>query len=194
MSSYEQALPDSPAEDYLAARGIDVTVAAMFHLGYVADPVVGHEDYRGRLAIPYVTPNGPVDIRFRALAEGQGPKYLTRPGAEPHLFNVLAFQHDTDYIAITEGELDSVVAHGVCGIPSVGIAGANAWKPFYHRAFEDYERVFLLCDGDAPGRDWGKRIAQDVEAAIVVTMPDGMDVNEVVLSEGPDFLRKRVGL
>lgn len=191
--TYSEALPGSPAEEYLAGRGIDATVAATFLLGYVDVPEVGHDVYTGRLSIPYVTPAGPVDIRFRSLS-GDGPKYLTRPGAQPHLYNVKAFGEDSDVIALTEGELDAVVAHGVAGIPAIGVPGANAWKPFYARAFQDYERVILLCDGDEPGKGWGKRIAQEIEQAIVITMPDSMDVNDIVLAEGPDGLRKRAGL
>jgi len=38
----------------------------MFHLGVVVDPLPGHEQFLGRVAIPYVTPSGVVDIRFRA--------------------------------------------------------------------------------------------------------------------------------
>lgn len=192
---YQEAFAGSPAEEYLAGRGISAELAATFRLGYVAEPEVGHDDYIGRLAIPYLTPAGPVDIRFRNVGgDSQGPKYLTRPGATGHLFNVLAFQADTDYIALSEGELDAVVATGLCGLPTVGVPGANAWKPFYHRAFLDYRRVFLLADGDEAGRGWAKRIASEVETATPITMPDGCDVNEFVLAHGPDELRKRCGL
>ena len=191
--TYADMMPGSPAEEYLAGRGIDAVVAGTFHLGYVAEPEVGHEQYAGRLAIPYLTPTGPVDIRFRSLG-GDGPKYLTRPGATGHLFNVCAFQDDAEVIGLTEGELDAVVATGLAGIPSVGVPGANAWKSWYARAFHDYKRVLLLADGDSAGRDWAGRIAKELEQAVVISMPDGMDVNEFVLSEGADALRKRVGL
>lgn len=191
--TYQTAFAGSPAEAYLAGRGIDATTAATFRLGFIAEPEVGHEDYIGRLAIPYLTPAGVVDVRFRALGN-DGPKYLTRPGASGHLYNVLAFQAETDYIALSEGELDAVVASGLCGIPTVGVPGANAWKPYYHRAFLDYRRVYLLADGDDAGRGWAKRIAQEIETALPITMPDGMDVNEFVNEAGPEALRKRVGL
>lgn len=193
-SIYQAAFTGSPAETYLAGRGIGPEVAAMYHLGHVSVPQVGHEDYIGRLAIPYITPAGVVDIRFRSLGGDGGPKYLTRPGAAGHLYNVLAFQEDSEYIALSEGELDAVVAHGLCGIPCVGVPGANAWKSFYHRAFLDYRRVYLLADGDEAGRGWAKRIAAEVETAIPIVMPDGMDTNEFVNEFGADALRKRVGL
>jgi len=184
------------AGPYLEARGISLEAANTFRLGFVEDPMIGHEQFRHRLAIPYLTPAADpvIDVRFRSIRDEDSPKYLSRPGAESHLFNVLAFQADTDVIAICEGEMDTIITHAQVGIPAVGIPGANGWKNWYARAFADYRAVIVLCDGDQPGRDLGKRIAQQIDVATVVSMPDGMDVNEVYLSEGPDGVRKRVGL
>lgn len=179
---------------YLAARGISQEAAHTFRLGYVAEPLVGHERYRGRLAIPYVTPTCVTDVRFRAVEEDDSPKYLSREGAETHLYNVKAFEMDSDFIAICEGEMDTIISHGMCGIPTIGLAGANAWKPWYVRAFADYHKVFVLTDGDQPGRDLGKKIAQQIDVAVVVSMPDGMDVNDVFIRDGVEGVRGRIGL
>jgi DNA primase len=35
---------------------------------------------------------------------------------------------------------------------------------------------------------------QAIDVAVVVSMPDGMDVNEVFLNEGADGIRKRIGV
>ena len=178
---------------YLMARGVTKETADTFRLGYVAEPMTGHEQYYGRLSIPYLTPTGISDVRFRSLGEDSGPKYLTRPGAASHLYNVSAFQVDNDYIAICEGEFDTMMA---CqsGVNAVGVPGATNWKDWYARAFHDYLRVFVLVDGDSAGKELGKRISQHIDVALVVPMPDGMDVNDFVLTEGPDALRKKVGL
>jgi DNA primase len=180
--------------EYLAKRGVTKQTADTFLLGYVDKPIVGHEQYEGRLAIPYNTPTGIVDIRFRSVVDDESPKYLSRPGAESHLFNVTAFQLDSDVIAVCEGEMDTMITHAQCGIPAVGIPGSNGWKQWYSRAFTDYRKVIVLCDGDQPGKDLGKRIAQQIDVAVVVSMPDGMDVNEVYLNEGPDGIRGRAGV
>ena len=182
-----------PAVPYLMARGVTEETASTFRLGFVAEPEIGHEQYRGRLAIPYITPSGVIDIRFRALDSDEGAKYLTRPGASSHMYNVPAFQEDVDVIAICEGEFDTMIA-SQCGVTAVGIAGANNWKDWYHRAFRDYRRVLVLTDGDSAGRELGKRIAQQIDVAVVVPMPDGMDVNEFVQAHGGQALRDRVGL
>ena len=191
---YQQAV--EYAGPYLGSRGLNRQVADTVRLGYVTpdNAMVGHEGYIGRLSIPFITPTGVVDIRFRSITDDDSPKYLSRSGADPHLYNVLAFQSDEDFIAVCEGEIDTMTAHYMCGIPTVGLPGANSWKPFYARAFMDYRKVFVLADGDQAGRDLGKKIAQQIDVATVVSMPDGMDVNDVFLAEGPDGIRKRVGL
>lgn len=183
------------AADYLGQRGITKDVADKHLLGFVTpeNVDVGHDSYVNRLVIPYLTPTGVVDVRFRSISDDAGPKYLGRPGAELQMYNVMAFQDPSDVIAICEGELDTIVA-GMCGIPAVGLAGVNAWKPFYTRAFLDYQRVIVLADGDQPGREMGKRIAQQIDHAIVVSMPDGMDVNSTFLAEGADAVRRRIGV
>ena len=179
---------------YLQGRGITREAAIAHKIGYVGVPRIGHERYVGRISIPYITPTCVNEVRFRALGESEGPKYLSRDGADTHLYNVGAFGADSDFIAISEGEFDTVIANSVCGIPTVGLAGANAWKSFYRRAFSDYHRVYVLTDGDQAGWDLGKKIATAIDIAVVVSMPDGMDVTDVYMQEGPDGLRGRLGL
>lgn len=104
-----------------------------------------------------------------------------------------AFQEDTDVIAICEGEFDTMLACQ-CGVTAVGVSGANNWKDWYARAFSDYRKVVVLCDGDTAGRDMGRKIASQIDVALVVSMPEGMDVNEYVMAEGPDALRGKAGL
>ncbi len=70
----------SEALPYLTGRGITEATARMFRLGFVGNPEAGHEPYLGKLAIPYLTPSGVIDIRFRSLNNDSGPKYLSRPG------------------------------------------------------------------------------------------------------------------
>lgn len=184
----------SSAAAYLVGRGISEKAAHTHLLGYVAEPVIGHEDMQGRLAIPYITPTGIVDIRFRAVTPETTPKYLSRSGAEQHIYNVSAFQEDSDFIAVCEGEMDTIITHSMCGIPAVGMPGSQAWKDWQARAFHDYRKVFVLTDGDNAGKEMGKKIMQAIDVAVVVSMPDGMDVNEVYLNEGADGIRKRIGV
>jgi DNA primase len=181
-------------QDYLLGRGIDGYATRTHRLGYVKDPVIGHEAYKGRLSIPYLTPSGLADLRFRSINPDDSPKYLSRPGAEQHIYNVLAFQEDSDIICICEGEIDTIIMHSMVKIPAVGMPGSNGWKNWYARAFSDYRKVLVLTDGDSSGHEMGKKIMQAIDVAVIVSMPDGMDVNEVFLAEGEEGMRKRVGL
>lgn len=177
---------------YLTNRGITEQTAITFRLGFVVEPEVGHEHYVGKLAIPYLTPTGVVDIRFRSL-NGDGPKYLSRPGANTHIYNILALDSDGDTLVVCEGELDTVIATQA-GFKAVGLPGANNWKPFYSRVLADWNKVMLFCDGDNAGREMAKNISRELENVFSVFMPEGLDVNDVYLQEGAEGLRKRAGV
>ena len=178
---------------YLQSRGITEQTARMFRLGFVTEPEIGHEPYQGKLAIPYLTPSGVIDIRFRSLNSDGGPKYLSRPGASTHIFNINALNQDSDFLAICEGELDTVVATQA-GFTAVGLPGANNWKSFYTRVLADWNKVVLLCDGDNAGREMAKHLSRELDNVFPVFMPEGLDVNDVYLAEGAEGLRKRAGV
>jgi hypothetical protein len=119
------------AEEYLSTRSLSVEEARSFNLGVVADPLPGHEAYKNRLAIPYITPSGVVDIRFRTTNSHDDPKYMGMPGAKTTMFNAQVVLTAGSYICVTEGELDTVVLSVKTGHPSVGIPGVNSWRPYY---------------------------------------------------------------
>jgi DNA primase len=189
--SYAQNLQE--IAPYLQSRGITEQTATMFRLGFVREPEMGHEPYVGKLAIPYLTPTGVIDIRFRSLSNDNGPKYLSRPGATTHIYNINALSHDSDVLAICEGELDTVVATQA-GFSAVGLPGANNWKSFYTRVLADWSKVILLCDGDNAGREMAKHLSRELDNVFPVFMPEGQDVNDVYLTEGAEGLRKRAGV
>lgn len=194
---YQTSL-DERVLSYLRERGIDESAAATFRLGYVAEPAVGHENFTGRLAIPYLSRAGVRTIKFRSLVD-DGPKYLGLPGARAFMFNPGALLLG-DLVAVCEGELDAVVCSAVVGIPSVGVPGVSSWKDHFPRMFAGIPRVLVIrdhdekTDGRDPGRELSERIAREVEQAVVVTPPAGMDLSEWVAAEGPDAVRERCGI
>lgn len=195
--TYEEAMPGSPAEVYLKSRGLDPTSeeARSFRLGYVETPVVGHERFAGRLAIPYLTSGGITDIRFRALGDDGSPKYLSLPGAEARIFHPAGLSRPEPYVCVCEGELDAVTAT-VARLPAIGIPGASMWKPFFGRALRWYRQVFVLTDNDdkGAGLKFAEQIAGQVKNVVIVTMPRDHDVNSLYVAEGPDALRGLLGL
>jgi len=196
---YRQSLPDSPAAEYLATRGLTAPSikdeVSQFRLGYVADPLPGHEMYRGMLAIPYLRWSqehgwSVVSIRFRRIS-GEGSKYLTVAGDRPRLYNTLALLKKSSVIAITEGEIDAITAQA-CGIHTVGVPGAQAWRPHFREPFLGYRDVFVLADGDGAGLKFAREVAKTLPNAKVIPMPSGEDVNSLVFSRGKQALLERI--
>jgi hypothetical protein len=186
---YHETL-DEATLSYLAARGIDRGAADGYLLGLVVDPDPVHQQYEGRLSIPFITPTGVVYIRFRCLEdhdckENFHGKYEGVSGETTHLYNVGSLHLPGDTVAITEGELDSLVS-SEAGMPAVGVPGATNWKPFYYRLFDDYERVIVVGDGDTAGREFVATLARNLPNAIRRPMPEGLDVNSFVLKHGAD--------
>lgn len=189
VSHYQASI--GQAEEYLAGRGLTLVDAATVRLGLVEEPLTGHEQFVGRLAIPYITPSGVVDIRFRSLGP-QEPKYMGMPGVQTKLYNVNALMTAENFVAVTEGEIDAITLNYKCGIPTVGVPGANSWKKHYSRLLQDFERVYVFADGDQPGADFAKKVASEVQGTTIVHMPDGHDVNSMYLNVGADYFKEKV--
>lgn len=183
----------SQAEDYLRNRGIPLEVARLASLGVVAEPEAGHEQYIGRLAIPYITKTGVVDLRFRSLNPAVEPKYMGLTGAETKMYNVLDIERAGDFIGVCEGELDTLTMSACVGIPCIGVPGANSWKKHYTRLLADFERVFIFADGDQPGQEFARSLARELPVTIV-QLPDGEDVNSAYVKFGKDYIKEKAGL
>lgn len=193
VSTYQSDLAgDTSAREYLLNRGFGPEVASTFRLGVVRRPLVGHESYAGRLCIPYLTPAGPVNLRFRCIeqhlkCEGHA-KYLSMDGVESNLFNVLDLKKDSPFIGVTEGELDAITL-SMCGIPAVGVPGVENWQDHFSRCLEDFDTIYSFADGDTAGRKFGRFLAKEAKAR-PVAMPKGMDVNALYKEGGADALRR----
>jgi len=179
------------AAEYLSSRHLSVEEASIFHLGVVEDPLPGHEPYKGRLAIPYITPSGVVDLRFRGM-HGEDPKYMGLVGAKTTMFNTQACFAADKYICITEGEFDCIMMSVKTEHPTVGIPGANNWKPHYVKILDDFETVIVLADGDAAGLEFGKKIARELGNVNIISMPDGEDVNSMMINQGSNWIDERI--
>jgi hypothetical protein len=197
---YHRALAGSPAAEYLGNRGLldpaIVEQTDQFRLGYVGDPLPGHEGYRGMLAIPYIRYSqeygwGVVSLRFRKLQDGVDNKYLTVAGDRPRLFNTQALLRRAASIAITEGEIDAITAE-LCGVPAVGVPGSQMWKPHHVEPFKGYRNVYILADGDEAGREFAAKVKGSLVNGKVIPMPEHEDVNSVVVQGGPDALLRRL--
>jgi hypothetical protein len=197
VQRFEQSPNRSRALDFLTARGL-ADGAERFRLGFVdpADDV--DRRYWNRLAIPYLTPNGCVQIRFRCITDHDCKdrgcaKYLGDKGVEVTLFNPGTLLDATGPVVLCEGELDAVAVETIAGLPAVGIPGAQAWKrhPYWARCFVSLDLI-LFADGDAAGDDLAATVAADLPEIRIVRAPDGHDANSVLARDPEDF-RRRLG-
>lgn len=183
------------AQEYLTSRGFTEQVATAWRLGVASSPPVGYERYTGRLVIPYLTPAGVVNARFRCLRQhscseaGHG-KYVGLEGFETSLYNVLDLAKPGDAICITEGELDAITL-SMCSIAAVAVPGATNWKKHFGRCLDDFSRIYALADPDDAGKGLSKKLINDVRA-IPVRLPKGSDVNDYFRSHGAEGLRKLI--
>lgn len=199
VTRYAEAL-DEAGLAYLEGRGISKDVAEQFSLGTVVDPAMGHEQFVGWISIPYFSALGIcTSVKFRRTDDNK-PKYGQPTGQKLHIYNVSDVLVDSGYVAICEGELDAVVMSGLCDIPAVGIPGVAAWKPYYSKLFNGFDRVLILGDNDLkedgtnPGAEFSRRVASEVVNSQIVQLPQGMDVNEYYLSKGPESVRELLGV
>lgn len=194
---YHDALPGSPAETYLADRGL-LDAVDEFLLGYVAEPAPGHDHmFTGMLSIPYLTQSGVVGFKMRRLGPGD-PKYLAPAGQKQHLFNVNAIVNAVEDVLIVEGELDAVAAT-MAGFPAVAVPGVKGWKPHFGRCFDGIGRVLVITDNDLredgsnPGQDLAKKLVDELPNAVRVALPLGEDVNSTINKYGARHLAELVG-
>jgi DNA primase len=207
LAHYEEKLHNSEegrtAATYLKARGITKETAVYFRLGLVNDPPseAGHDFMTGRLAIPYITPTGIVQMRFRAIpSEGipgnpePSPKMMSEPGAKTTIYNVAALNPNNTTLYLTEGESDTWSAHQA-GLPCIGIPGARAWRSVFANALK-FRTVVVLADNDdhGEGLEFAQKVQSDVRGTRIVLMDKGYDVNKTLIEHGPEGLRKKVGL
>ncbi len=188
------------AINFLAGRGISKEVADQYLLGTIVVPVAGHENYKGWLSIPYLTVMGHcVGFKFRRVDEGK-PKYGAPLGQKGHLYNVSDIILTSEYIAVCEGELDTIVASAILGIPAVGVPGVQAWKSHFTRMFTGYGKVYIIGDNDLkedgsnPGAEFSRMVAQEVINSTIVSLPAGMDLNDLYLAKGIEETKRTIGV
>lgn len=178
---------------YLATRGIHADTALRHRLGVVSSdsPDLYHK-YMGRLAIPYLDRMGVYGFKFRCLAHGDCKtvdcmKYLNPADQEVGVYNVLALDDDeSDTLYVTEGEMDAVCLSQFATAPVIGTPGSGVWKDHWVCHFSGFERVVCWKHGDRAGDKWAKRLRDVCRNAEIVELPQGEDVNSLLLSWGPE--------
>lgn len=186
-------------EEYLLKRGIPLQIARSAGVGVVDSSVREYRNYRGRLWIPYLTDAGPINAVMRCMQDhdckkqsGNHGKYIRIEGLGTNLYNVQSYHDDTDFMCITEGEMDALTLK-VMGIPAMGVPGAENWEDHWTAIFDDFAKLYVFGDGDAAGEKYAKKVAKLTGASRVV-MPPGYDVNKMFAENGMSFFKEALGL
>ena len=146
-------------------------------------------DPDGLVRIPYRLHDG--SLYAERVAASSGRRWW-RPGDGRPLIpfgidrlETAAFRKYRD-LAIVEGESDTLAlraALGHEGVDVLGVPGARTWKSAWATYTGGYHDVYVLGDGDEPGRDLNATARRDVPNAIVVDLPAGRDVRDVVQAD-----------
>jgi DNA primase len=113
-----------------------------------------------------------VDIRFRDLTgTTKIAKYMGLVGAKTTMFNTQACFAADKYICVTEGEFDCIMMSVKTTHPTIGIPGANNWKPHYAKILDDFDDSHhVLADGDAAGLEFGKKISRELGNVNIISV------------------------
>ena len=222
-AKYQEQLLSPAGErhyEYLnVERGLNHETILHFRLGAVLDASASHEQAAGMVSIPYLTPAGTVQIRFRKAPWAErGPKYWQTSGSQIRMFNTNILLDPERFIYVTEGEMDTIAATQA-GLPAVGISGINGWRDHFYAMLKGFDRVIFLADHDSAsdsaegkpkpddwpegkewnpiknaGLDFANKHADQIEGGAVIQMPEGFDVNSYLIEHGPEALRRHVGI
>lgn len=189
----------SPVRSYLNGRGISDATILKFKLGEVDGSFPEHSDALGRISVPYVTRLGGIQgFKFRRPNdESEQSKYISN-NMPTRLYNVLAFEEaeQLGLIAVTEGESDCWTLDGECGIPTVGIPGADTWKahPEWKLLFDGFGKVLFFADPDEPGDKLKSQVLRDLDNAYSIALDGKHDVNEYFKLNGREAVRAAAGV
>jgi DNA primase len=192
MSPEGAVLLDSLVSD----RALSLDIIRQFQIGAVLNPVASNETARGWVSIPYLSPTGVLTMRFRRPPDSDAPmKYWSPKGTATRMFNTNALLNPGHWIAICEGEFDTIAATQA-GIPAIGIPGVQSWKPYMRHALNGFSRVIVLADNDDSGQGaaFGDMIAEQLEEVKVRMAPKGHDVNSSLKEFGIAGLREKFGI
>lgn len=195
---------------YSADRGIYRPAIDRFQLGYTGET---GDRFRNRLTIPYLTPAGPVGMKYRCVDDHDckdfgHPKYDGEEGNEVHLFNAQVLRTATTVVAV-EGEIDAIAGE-MTGFAHVGIPGTGVWKsnPHWVWCFDSVEEFVFVADGDdiKPGKKVGvgEELADTVCRSLrshypemfvrKVVLPLHSDPNSYINEHGDIAYLERIGL
>jgi DNA primase len=176
------------AARYLLDRGLTQETVRTRRLGVVADPIPGHEAFRGMLAIPYMLRGEALRVRFRCIEdhdhrEFSHGKYMQPSGETLMVYNVDAI-HDANHVLhVTEGEFDAMILQQA-GLPAVGFPGASTFRGHHGRMLAGFNRLWIWGDPDAAGAEFVTKVTNRLPRSARGVKLRAGDVTDTYLAGG----------
>ncbi|AKM81265.1 MAG: Toprim domain protein [Candidatus Pacebacteria bacterium GW2011_GWF2_38_9] len=171
--TYHQQLPIRITEYLIGSqRGLTQDTIKQFQIGWDGSSIT----------IPIFDQQGTLtNIKHRRdPAKDEGSKLWSEHGSTASLFNLRVLSQPTEFVVITEGEFDTMIAtqYGFPAVSSTG--GAGTFKPEWLQHFEHIAKIYICYDTDEAGEVGAKRTANLFGSkAHIVTLPstDGKKVD-----------------
>lgn len=182
----------------MTEHNLGYAFALKYQLGAVIEPYdMNDRRFHGSLAIPYQTKRGIKAIKFRRFWGDN--KFDAPTGQQPRLYNTEAFfRNGEDYIALSEGEIDAIVATEFLNVPTLGIPGAETWRnknDIWAPIFKDFKVVYVFQDGDEAGQKLSNAIVSTLKMkARIIACPENEDISSMVKAGRAQELLKGLNL
>jgi hypothetical protein len=160
----------------------------------------GFEDlYDDGYSLPYKLPDGTAVYSKRFGVSGSSwysPSPLDVGGLVPYGLEAIPWGQlrTDDVLFVCEGESDALCARERIAeldgrrVFALALPGASTWRAAWMRFLRPFSAVYVVPDGDEPGRRMAARIRQDCRWARIVSLPGGDDLRSFVQREGAEAL------
>lgn len=136
--------------DYFKLRGLGIDIIQKYHLSE-------KDKY---VQIPYYSSSGKF-IFYKCRSKYSKKFWYYPKGSSLALYNFWNLKKYTDYVVITEGEIDCLTLLQF-GINAVGSPGAGLFKESWAKFFSDIEKVYIAFDNDMAGIDGAKKLSEEI--------------------------------
>ena len=175
-----------PAHPYLADRGLSPEIAEKFGVGYFS----GKGSMSGRVVIPIHNERGELVAYAGRAIDNSEPRYKLPVGFHKslELFNLHRAIGDSNparRVVLVEGFFDCIKV-ATTGFACVALMGSSLSVEQERLLGQHFDRVCLLMDGDAAGKEAAEAIAQRLVRRLyvrLVDLPEGKQPDQLSSEE-----------
>ena len=180
---------------YLVGRGILLSTAAYFSVGYYRGPGL----FSGRLVIPIHNAQGELVAYCGRALDGSTPRYRFPPrfAKSQVLFNLhRAAAAGEPVVVVVEGFFACLHLHQAGVRSVVALMGSALSAAQQHLLRQRFQRVILMLDGDAAGRRASAEIASQLRTVCslqVIELPPEMQPDQLPAEQVRQLLQASHG-